>query len=935
MELHGIVNSALLFLALCLPVCDAKRQNNVGSLESWGPCIWENCQYGIQTKSDATQKCSESYPTSCYQPTPTAKGLLSVTKTLEDLSSGTESTIDFTKANLLPSPSSNTHSTTNTKQMKQQIAPTAAMSLNATHSIGLVTHDKDAVITTQATAFEKSTSSLVAAKSDKHPPPTAAPLEEPDKEDNTPTTQTTAFEKSTPSPVAAKSDEHLPTTAVPLEAVDTKTTENDFKEFNVDMKIDKEFTPELNDKTSEEFRRLEQTCIEAIVKTFEGDTSFVKAEVNEFFPGSIIISLYFSRGSSPPVSRVQSSLEQSSSLRNLGMTSLSVQDRTVDSSSAEDNEKGLPMHVYLLIGGGALLLFGAVLFLYSKNNGECSLHSPTLSEPSMDSSLEQACSSHSKDIVSPYIKWLGMEAKQQQKHIQHAKNCILSPFLFKRKNEYSEKILVWLHQRDLLPNSRSFDCLTDKHIEVCDYAEEVADLILSEMTRQEFLYDVFQVSEQLKECNLLTEVLCIAEDSELVKLLWCSSTWSDKLRKEDLLLVLMSVLNQALYHITMASDKSCDHLANFEKKTERHDEICEGLRLRGNQYFKDKQFKQASVFYTKAINLKPFDAVLYSNRAQTYLNTTQFREALSDARRAICLNPTWEKSSQDRHTSQSTSSKYKTKKAKLGGRSSSSNSKRKRLDSLGKHRQLPHLSDEDSDDDMPELLPDSVGDNPRHDLLPDEDDGIECTCEYCTDQAEFDSFPSFVNGPSLCDCVGNDCDDDDDDSSESSDLPLLHSGIQLFIGGALVLDLIRQFLEAHPEMEGDDTPPGALPEVIESLPRIKITTQHTGSPLVLLAIVMILAPRWLTQAAHRWPTQQHTGSSLVLLAILMILAPRWPTQQHTDNGSSCPICQCDFEVGEEAARLPCNHTYHLPCVTTWLKMLCLFRLLAPGNVPDF
>ena len=32
----------------------------------------------------------------------------------------------------------------------------------------------------------------------------------------------------------------------------------------------------------------------------------------------------------------------------------------------------------------------------------------------------------------------------------------------------------------------------------------------------------------------------------------------------------------------------------------------------------------------------------------------------------------------------------------------------------------------------------------------------------------------------------------------------------------------------HPEMAGEDSPPGALPEVIESLPKVKITQKQVG-----------------------------------------------------------------------------------------------------------
>jgi len=60
--------------------------------------------------------------------------------------------------------------------------------------------------------------------------------------------------------------------------------------------------------------------------------------------------------------------------------------------------------------------------------------------------------------------------------------------------------------------------------------------------------------------------------------------------------------------------------------------------------------------------------------------------------------------------------------------------------------------------------------------------------------------------------------------------------------------------------------PPALPEVIESLPTVKLTLEKVALKLC------------------------------------------------------CPTCQCQFEEGEAFMELPCTHGFHPSCVTTWLKM---------------
>lgn len=65
----------------------------------------------------------------------------------------------------------------------------------------------------------------------------------------------------------------------------------------------------------------------------------------------------------------------------------------------------------------------------------------------------------------------------------------------------------------------------------------------------------------------------------------------------------------------------------------------EVAKEQGNAFFKFGLYSQASVMYSTAIELRPDQAILYSNRAMAYLKQDMADEALADAQKSIDLDP--------------------------------------------------------------------------------------------------------------------------------------------------------------------------------------------------------------------------------------------------------------------------------------------------------
>jgi len=67
------------------------------------------------------------------------------------------------------------------------------------------------------------------------------------------------------------------------------------------------------------------------------------------------------------------------------------------------------------------------------------------------------------------------------------------------------------------------------------------------------------------------------------------------------------------------------------------------LKTKGDGSFKKSEWRDASVFYTRAINHTPEDVRLYSNRAACFLKLKKFEKALEDAIKSITIDQTWTK----------------------------------------------------------------------------------------------------------------------------------------------------------------------------------------------------------------------------------------------------------------------------------------------------
>lgn len=67
------------------------------------------------------------------------------------------------------------------------------------------------------------------------------------------------------------------------------------------------------------------------------------------------------------------------------------------------------------------------------------------------------------------------------------------------------------------------------------------------------------------------------------------------------------------------------------------------IKEKGNSCFRDKQYKDAISYYSKAIDIKPNDPIAFSNRAQCHLNLNSYYEAEDDCTSAIKLDSKFNK----------------------------------------------------------------------------------------------------------------------------------------------------------------------------------------------------------------------------------------------------------------------------------------------------
>ncbi|XP_066155584.1 small glutamine-rich tetratricopeptide repeat-containing protein alpha-like [Euwallacea fornicatus] len=87
-------------------------------------------------------------------------------------------------------------------------------------------------------------------------------------------------------------------------------------------------------------------------------------------------------------------------------------------------------------------------------------------------------------------------------------------------------------------------------------------------------------------------------------------------------------------------------LIKVEKSVDVTDEQkaeAEQYKTKGNEFMKGSQYEQALEEYAKAIQLNPYNAVYYCNRAAAYTRLLKDQEAISDCQEAIKLDPTYGK----------------------------------------------------------------------------------------------------------------------------------------------------------------------------------------------------------------------------------------------------------------------------------------------------
>ncbi|XP_045140397.1 E3 ubiquitin-protein ligase TTC3 isoform X2 [Echinops telfairi] len=209
------------------------------------------------------------------------------------------------------------------------------------------------------------------------------------------------------------------------------------------------------------------------------------------------------------------------------------------------------------------------------------------------------------------------------------------PLLFQRQNGCP---FARLHPCVEANNSRAWE-LSLERLQYIELLEEIVELTKKVANSSFFIGSLLRIGYKIENKMTVTEealnwVKFVGDITLLPKLGSLEKCWP----------MLSIFFTEYKYHITKFVTEEYNLLEEF--KTSDCEECSERgdiMKIKGNEEFHNKRFDLAIIYYTRAIEYRPENHILYGNRALCFLRTGQFRNALGDGKRATVLKSTWPK----------------------------------------------------------------------------------------------------------------------------------------------------------------------------------------------------------------------------------------------------------------------------------------------------
>ncbi|XP_076975206.1 E3 ubiquitin-protein ligase TTC3 isoform X2 [Tamandua tetradactyla] len=231
--------------------------------------------------------------------------------------------------------------------------------------------------------------------------------------------------------------------------------------------------------------------------------------------------------------------------------------------------------------------------------------------------------------------WCSKPVSVLHEYCDTIKVYVFWPLLFQRQQN---SVVSRLHPCVETSNSRASE-ITLKKLQHLELMEDIVDLAKKVVNDSFFIGGLLRIGYKIEN-----KILAMEEALNWVKYTG-DLTILPKLGALDNGWPMLSIFfTEYKYHITKVVTENCNLLDEYKTKNcAECIEQGELMKMKGNEEFSKERFDIAIIYYTRAIEYRPENHLLYGNRALCFLRTGQLRNALGDGKRATILKNSWPK----------------------------------------------------------------------------------------------------------------------------------------------------------------------------------------------------------------------------------------------------------------------------------------------------